>query len=244
MKKNKIYDLLIVIFIYIGLSCFPVNLFGLPQFVEILIQILLQIIVFAFLLVFNKKSNNKIQIPKTDPVNTLLMLPVFILCFSNFFCLIVPDNYFEIAFSAELELSIVLSMTIALNEEIIFRSILLENFFKEKHPLLRILLSASIFAACHLTHFFSTFNPEGLVVVAYTFGIGIVLGIIYLYSGSFLMCCLFHFFFNTINNDIASNMLHLSGDASYYLINISVGFVVGLYVLAVYLLKFRKKNEN
>ena len=122
--------------------------------------------------------------------------------------------------------------------------ILIDNLDDSEKPNIKILIAASIFAACHLTHFFSTFDPSTLAIVGYTFFLGIILGFIYVYGGSFYYCVLFHFAYNTFNDSFASFINPGIRDLAYYLINIGVGVMVALYLFLIYIFKIRLKDKN
>lgn len=122
--------------------------------------------------------------------------------------------------------------------------IMIDNLEASEKPIIKIIIASSVFSACHLTHFFSSFNPFDLIIVVYTYGIGIILGLIYVYTESFMMCVIFHFLYNSINNNLAS-WIKLSNDMlPYYLINTAIGIIVGAYLLVLYLLKFSKCSKK
>lgn len=241
MTKNKIYDLSIIILLYIGISCIPFSLIPIPSFLVTIFQIISQIIIFGLVLFILKKSPLKKSAEKKSSKEFIAFLPLFIICFSNFFCLLIPESNIAFSFSFPLLLEIVLSILIAWNEEYIFRLLLINNLDESKTTLYKILISSCIFALCHLTHFISTLNPVALIDVVYTFGVGLILGFIYVYSESLALVFVFHSFYNIINNNLAQNWISYGNNAFlYYLINIIVGLVAGIYLLVLYLLKLKK----
>lgn len=245
MTKSKLLDTLILILVYIGISCLPFSLFGFSETLILIFRILGQLVIFFLFRLILKKSPLKFKERTYNRFNMVLFIPVFILCFSNFFNLLNPANYFDFNFSINLLLSILLSFCVAFNEEYLFRSVIIDNIENSEKLFVKIIISASIFAACHLTTFFSTFNPLDLVQVAYTFGLGIVLGMIYVYTESLWYCVLFHFAYNMINNDFSQFIKYEKIDFLYYEINISVGLVVAVYLVIIYFLVLRKTNlEN
>lgn len=245
MTKSKLLDTLILILVYIGLSCLPFSLFGISETLILIFRILAQLVVFFLFRLILKKSPLKFKERTYNRFNMILFIPVFVLCFSNFFNLLNPSNRFEFSFSINLLLSILLSFCVAFNEEYLFRSVIIDNIENSEIPFVKIIISASIFAACHLTTFFSTFNPVDLIQVVYTFGLGIVLGMIYVYTESLWYCVLFHFAYNMINNDFAQFIKYEKIDYLYFLINAIVGLIVGVYLVIIYFLKLRRtKSEN
>lgn len=244
MTKSKLLDTLILILIYIGISCLPFNLFGITGILELIFQILGQFVIFFLFKLVLKKSPLTFKERTYNRFNMILFIPVFILCFSNFFNLLNPSSYLEFAFSIELLLKIALSFCVAFNEEYLFRCVIIDNLDTSEKPIVKIIISASIFAACHLTVFFSTFNPIDLIQVVYTFGLGIVLGLMYVYGECLWYCVLFHFAYNTINGCLAAAWLKCESGFLYYLINALVGLVIAAYLFVIYFLKLKEKNSQ
>ena len=244
MTKNKIYDLLIIILIYIGLSCIPFNLLYISPIFVTFFQILSQIITFLLILFILRKSPLKVSIKKTNSKNVILFIPLVIVCFSNFFCLLMPESKLILSFNFQLLLDIFLSVAIAWNEEYIFRLILIDNLDSGNDSFKNILISSAIFALCHITHFLSSFNPVALIDVIYTFGIGIVLGFIYIYSDSLIFAFIFHAIFNIINNNLSLAWIQYGDNLFlYYLINVIVALVAAVYLLIVYMIKLKKSEK-
>ena len=242
MTKSKLLDTLILIFVYIGISCLPFSWLSVSSTLILIFQILGQLVIlFLFRLVL-KKSPLRFKERTYNRNNMILFIPVFVLCFSNFFNLINPNNSFDFYFSFDLPLKILLSFCIAFNEEYLFRSVIIDNIEAGEKPIVKVIISASIFAACHLTVFFSTFNPMDLIVVVYTFGLGIVLGLMYVYGECLWYCVLFHFAYNIINGDFASFIIYKKIDFYYFLTNVLVGLVVAAYLFAIYFIKLRTTN--
>ncbi len=240
MTKSKLLDTLILILVYIGISCLPFSLFGLSETLVLIFRILGQLVIFFLFRLILKKSPLKFKERTYNRTNMIFFIPVFILCFSNFFNLLNPANYIEFSFSVDLALALTLSFCVAFNEEYLFRSIIIDNIESSEKPIVKVVISASIFAACHLTSFFSTFNPIDLIQVVYTFGLGIVLGMIYVYTESLWYCVLFHFAYNLVNSDFAQFIKYPNVDYLYFLINASVGLIVAVYLVIIYFLFLRK----
>lgn len=245
MTKSKLLDTLILILIYIGISCLPFDLFGIKGTLQLIFQILGQFVIFFLFRLVLKKSPLKFKERTYNRTNMIFFIPVFILCFSNFFNLLNPDNYLNFTFSINLLLAILLSFCVAFNEEYLFRSVIIDNIESSEKPIVKVIISASIFAACHLTVFFSSFNPLDLIQVVYTFGLGIVLGLMYVYGECLWYCVLFHFAYNTINGNLAGEWIKYPNlNYLYYLINALVGLVVAGYLFAIYFLKLKNSKTE
>ena len=244
MTKSKTIDTLIIILFYIGISAVPFSWLFKNSTVILIFKIVAQILICFLVRLVLKKSPLKIKEKTANKENMVWFIPAFIICFSNFFNLFVEGNTFAFSFSIDFLLQIFLSFCIAFNEEYIFRMLIIDNLDESEKPIVKVIISASIFGACHLTHFFSSFNPVDLIIVVYTFAIGIVLGLIYVYTHSFWFCVLLHFLYNAINGDLASFIRYGSPDWIFYVINISVGLFVGLYLLSIYLFRLSKQEET
>lgn len=242
MSRTRLFDTLILIILLIGVSTFPTGFFVKDLFWYYVIEALLMLLVLLFIFYFERR-NPEIVPPRRrfNLTNFLLFLPCFIITFSNLiyaFALREPaHSYFEL-YSIPQACFIILNVVV---EEIIFRKHLLGNLAHPK-PIVRILISASIFALCHLTAFLSTFNPATLIVVVYSFGLGMVLGFLYVYTGSLYPCIGLHLLFNLINEFLFEGFYGVSNPLWYYLINIFVGLVIGIYILVLYLVKLRKNH--
>ena len=240
MNRSRIIDSVLLTVLLIGVSTFPVNLLVSDLFWYYFIEALLMLAVLLFIL-FYENRHPEINPPKKEfcLFNFLLLLPAVLVAFSNFFYALILGEPLVISFSWY---SLPHFFFIVLNvivEEFVFRKHLLGNLTHPK-KIIRILISAAIFAACHLTLFFSTFDPSTLVVVAYAFGLGMVLGLIYCYAHSLIACIGLHLMFNIFNDFLFEHLYNVNNVLWYYLINVIVALLVGVYLLLAYLLELRK----
>lgn len=240
MSKSRLIDAIILIVLLIGVATFPVNYLVHGLFWYYFIEALLMLAVLIFIL-FYETRHSEINPPKKrfNLENFLWLLPSVLVAFSNFFYALILKEPVVTSFGLY---SIPHAVFIVLNviiEEFVFRKHLLGNL---NHPktIIRIVISAGIFAACHLTVFLSTFNPADLVVVAYSFGLGMILGLVYCYSHSLIACIGLHLMFNLFNDFLFEHLFNVNNLLWYYLINVFVAIIVGVYLLIVYLLKLRK----
>ena len=240
MNRARIIDSAILTILLIGVATFPVNYLVHDLFWYYFIEALLMLAVLIFILFFETRH------PETNPPkkrfnfnNLLWLLPSVFVAFSNFFYALIlkePINSTFGLYSIPHVAFIVLNVIV---EEFVFRKHLLGNLTHPK-PIVRIVISATIFALCHLTLFFSTFNPASLIVVAYSFGLGMILGLVYYYTNSLIACIGLHLMFNLFNDFLFEHLYAVNNVLWYYLINLFVAVIVGVYLLLVYLLKLRK----
>ena len=240
MTKNKIIDIAIIVLLYIGICTFPTNLITSNEIFYYLIEVGLMVLMFLFIILYVRAHGYlKPEKQQIDYNALLLFIPVVIVAISNFLYAWFLKEPVHALFNWANPLQILFILLLVTVEEVIFRYLLLGNISKGK-PIVRIVIAAGIFALCHLTHFFSTFNPADLIVVAYSFGLGLVLGLIYYYSHNLIACIGLHFLFNFFNDFLFVRLYSVSNLLWYYLINGIVALIVGLYLLALYLLKLRK----
>lgn len=240
MNKTRVIDSILLIVLLIGVSTFPVNLLVKDLFWYYVVEALLMLAVFLFFLFYESRNPDLIpQRGRFNLTNLLWLIPSLIAVFSNFIYALICKESIQQTFGLYSIPHAFFILFDVIVEEYVFRKYLLGNL---NHPkkIIRILISASIFALCHLTIFFSTFNPLDLVVVAYAFGLGMVLGLIYCYTNSLISCIVYHFLFNFVNDFLFEHLFFVTNELWYYLINIFIALIVGIYLLFIYLLKLRK----
>ena len=243
MKKNALIDFLIIVFVYLALSCFPFGLIIRSEdlsWLVITLQIVTQIILLVFIIlftIFKTKLDHKIG--KINIINTLLLIPTLAVCFSNFTNMRIATGQSSISFDTNLILNIVLTFFIVINEEIIFRLLFINNLEFKKNIYI-ILLTAGVFGICHLTHFLSSFNPSDLVIVLYTFLLGLLLGFAYLFTKSIYPCFVIHLLFNLLNNILFPYFVLEWG---YILITAIFVICVAIYVTILFFVKLPKEKE-
>lgn len=160
----------------------------------------------------------------------LFLLPTFLVCFSNYFVLISGFSLNNQIDSSRISLLVLLNVFIVVNEEAIFRYFAMD-LYREKGTLFRLFIPSLIFALAHLSRFFSTFNAFDLISVAYAFGLGLLLNVMYIFTHSFIPGLALHFLFNLCNDIILTTFFAYQSALAFVLINIGVVLVVILYLL-------------
>lgn len=243
LTNNQI-DALILILGYLFCASFPFSLFIKNN--DVLVNTLSFILILAYLtfiiifLILNKKikiSRNPINIK-----NILLISPSLIVVVSNYFYLFFVKSSFEITSSIIYQLC--LTVIVVTLEELLFRGILFSEL-KEEKPLTRILIASALFGLCHISRFFSSFNPIDLLSVLYTFALGLVIGLLYEYGGSLISAIIFHFLFNFLNQNMFE-CFKIENDnyIAYILVNVSIALIAGGYLLLIYLKTLKKSVAN
>ena len=113
------------------------------------------------------------------------------------------------------------------------------NNLEIKNKLLIILISAGAFGICHITHFLTSFNPADLLVIVYTFLLGLLLGFAYLFTKSIYPCVVIHMLFNLLNNILFPYFV-----LEWMYILITTAFVVGVGIYVTLLFIFRLNREK
>lgn len=240
MSKAKLIDIAIIIVLFIGVSTLPVGYFVHDMFWYYVIEALLMAAVLLFIFIYARRHTYLYpEKNRFRPKALLLLLPSILIVGSNFYYAWILREPLTPNFESYHVIQIFFVVASVVVEEIIFRFLLLGNL-EHENKMIRIVISAGIFAACHLTHFFSTFNPASLVVVAYAFGLGMVLGMIYCYTNSLIPCIALHLLFNLINDFLFERLFGVSNLLWYYLINVFVAVIVGLYLLVAHLLFLKR----
>ena len=241
MKKNNLIDFLIVLLVYIAFSCLPFGLLKIPSWLISVFQIVAQVLVLFFMIYFvRRKTKLEHKLEKINLKNSLLLIPTLLVCFSNLVYLVVSKGNVSFIFSLENILLILLNVFVVLNEEIIFRLLLISNLENKKNWWM-VLISGVVFGLCHITRFLSSFNPVDLVVVAYTIPLGLLLAISYLMSKSLIAPITIHLLFNIFNNLVFMGNYN---DPMFYIVSIIVGIVVALYVTLIIVIKNRNNKKQ
>lgn len=241
MKKTNVLDILFVALMFLFLVAFPFDLWIKSSFYLYLAETLARFIFVVFLLMYNH-FKKLVTIPichfkKTD----LFLLPLLPILFCNFYYLLEMRNGFQITLDETFFIQIFFQISVALSEELLFRS-LIQNCLSLKKTLTRIFVSSLIFALFHLTYFFSSFNLISLFIPLYTFGLGFLLGFIYEWSEkNFLYICGYHFLFNLINQILYTYMLNVGENYLFYVNAVCVGAFGAVYLI---FLLFLSKRVN
>lgn len=230
-----------MIFAYIAVTAFPFNYLTDSEIALNLCGIVARIGYIIYIVLHLKKLGLLHEERVASP-NIILFIPLLVVCSSNFFAAGLENAHFNSIDYALLGTQIGLSFMTAIAEEIIFRKAAF-FLFPDKHPLLRIFYCAAIFGAAHIVNIIPSFNPIVLLQVLYTFGLGLIVGLLYEYGGLLVACMVYHFLFNTLNNDIASAAFISTDSIRWISTNILFGVSAAIYCLSIYLIVLRKRDE-
>lgn len=243
MTKRKLIDMLILIFAYLFCSSFPWSLFiqdDLAYWLVPSFQIIMQIVFLIFWIFFLKKSTLVLVKIKANIKNLLFLSPVLLVFASNYlYAAFVPGD-FAPNFDWTFGLKIMLTFGIVVNEEMLFRYVLIGNLDLIKKPIWKIVIGAAVFGLCHISQFLSTFNPADLITILYTFGLGLVLCFLYVYCGAPCTCILLHLLFNVVNGVVFDSLFNVSQYLTFILVNCGISAVYAIYIAIIYFVRLRK----
>ena len=203
-------------------------------FIFSLISELIALVIFFHLI---KKENIKHDFISKFNKKYLLFIPFLIICFSNFFVVLyqnskmIPyDNYENLLYN------IILCIPNVIIEELLFRYLICYEFNKHTSKIKSIIYSSLIFASIHLLNISSISSiPFVLVQVIYTFGLGLVLSLIYLKSNNNIIYpIILHLLFNIFNDIIVVNLFNFEWNLSFFVINGVVTILSLIYSLFIY----------
>ena len=130
---------------------------------------------------------------------------------------------------------IVMILTIAviapIYEEVIFRGILLRGMANKMNKTLALVVSALFFAMLHMN------IPQGINA----FFLGLIIGSIYLSTGSIYLCIFAHFINNSVGITISGALQLVTG--KYTILTRGIAFVVGITILII-AYNYYKKNKT
>lgn len=195
----------------------------------VLVKYYVIIILFKWLSNRAYEQKSKHYLNFRDYACAAIMIIAFRLIFDNSITFLVSNismpDFINEAFD-ELSVSPIIlifsvSVVAPIYEEIIFRGILLKGMSKKINPTIALVISSLFFAIVHMS------IPQGINA----FFLGLVLGFIYLKTGSIYLSIFAHFVNNILALSISSSFLRIGGK---YVIEIHVMFLIlGIILLAI-----------
>ena len=176
----------------------------------------------------------------------LKIIPLLLLCCSNFIvAMFQKSNLNPHIDTFEIITGLIVSIGVGIIEELLFRSQVLEEFLKLKSKVQSVLFSSLIFGSVHLLNISSLGTiPIVLIQMCYTFFLGLVLAVIYLYSKNIILPILFHILFNFINDILIIELFPIKWDITFFVVNIGIGIIVLLYLAVLFKNTLLKEEDN
>ena len=243
-SKQRWYSILFMICLGLLITSIPFGLFIKNSYLVIILNIITKIAAIIFVLVYLKKEKiGEIRLTKPKK-RDLVFSPFILLSFTNFIVIFANQEIMNIKIDYK---SIILNfgfcLLTAVFEEILFRFVLIKEFHKTNNNLLTIIYSAISFGAIHLLNIgsISSILPS-LAQVAYTAFLGLILGLIYLFTNNLIYPIVLHFCFNFFNNTLVTALYPLKWNLNFFLINIAIGILIFIYAYIIF--KFFDKKED
>lgn len=241
--RFKFSDLLLYILIFIFVVAFPTDLLPVNDTIKLLVEIGLRCLLVGFYIYLIIKNRIKI-FGVANVKNVLICMPFILISFSNILAALIDGGFYGLNSEViDVVLYSILTLLSVISEEIIFR-LFIHNSLANTSSLKRIFASAGIFALLHLINIVNVTTVDALVEVllqtVYTFGLGLLLGLMYEYSHSLTGTVIVHFGFNFFNTVIYKALGGHTSQLWFYLSAVICGVVVGLYAFLLYILYFRK----
>ena len=239
-------DLLLFVLIFIFVAAFPVDLLPITYPYKLLVLIGLRLMLLGYYVYIIAKNRIKI-FGIANIKNLLLCVPFVLISFSNIIATSIDGEFVGIT-EEPLVMAFATTLTLltAITEEIIFR-LFIQNALYRASSIKRIFASAGIFALMHLLRMVNVSSVDALVTVllqtVYTFGLGLLLGVLYEYSHSLTGAIILHFCFNFFNETLFLYLGCAPSNLAYYLTALATGVVVGLYAFLITWLIFRKYDR-
>ncbi len=245
VNKKRWYSKLFLLCLAIFIISIPIGLFIKDSIILLVINIILKIISVVFIIYYSKKEKfEKPYLEKSSKIN-LILLPFLLITFSNFFVVLYDGliiyDFINVPY---LVLSGFNCLLTAIIEEIIFRHFIYTEFKYTNSTFKSIVFTSLIFGGMHLLNITSLSSvPVCIIQSIYTFGLGLVLSIVYIFTKNILFPIILHFLFNFVNDILIANIFILNWNIPFYIINIIIALLTGLYALYIYL-TFIKETDN
>lgn len=247
-KQTKLYTAIIIFLAYIAIISFPFGVFfgGLVGKITDL-SLKIGFLVFTFITIYRYELC-KIQILPKKNFLLLLFIPLVLLTCSNWIYIWIFKSPLNKDFDVgSFTFDLVITLVTVICEELLFREVIQERIkdYISKEYLV-ILMSAGIFASIHVVNIFNGTPP--LIVLAqigYTSVLGLILSFMREKGTGFIALCLFHFLFNSLNNNLFTALYNGDWNATFIVTNIIIGTIVVLYGVGLYfLLKNKSLSSN
>lgn len=236
-NKKRYISIAYVSCLLLFFSNIPFTLFIKDSIVLFILNLLFELIALVVFFVMIKKEELKHNFYSKIKKKYLYFLPFILICFTNFIIVFINKDIINHSYN-ELDLifDIILCIPNVLVEEFIFRYLILYELNHNVSEFRAILFSALIFGGIHIFNITSlSVIPIVLLQVLYTFGIGLILGLVYTKSKcNIIYPIILHLVFNVFNDILVTNLFILSWNLNFFLVNIIVTIIIGLYSVFIY----------
>lgn len=246
MSKKQFYSIGLLICLFVLFTSIPFDLWITNETVVYVLQMILKIGFLILAIFYIKKEGYRYEWSGKLQWKHSILLPFLLLCFSNLVvCLIQSSPMKDIQDYHGIVMDFFFYLLVAVSEELVFRYVLFQELQTHQGKLKAMLISSMIFGGLHLLNINSLASiPTCLVQSLYTFGLGMVLSLVYMDTKNLSVTILFHFLFNFMNDSLVSNLFDMEWDVAFYVINSIFAVVFLVYGGMIYLCKIRKEKED
>lgn len=244
MSNRRIfYSTLIILFVFLIAVSFPFSLFIKDSYISSLCTMGLKIAFIVFTFFYIQKEGLDTVKFKKPKVDHLLFLPFLLAAISNIiYCLI--DNSPVVSSINYIyllkQLPLVLVTVVA--EELVFRVVIYGYYEGSYTKIVAVIIASAIFGSIHILNINSLASiPYCLVQAIYTFGLGLVLSLMYAYSKNFIYPLAFHFLFNFINDELTTHLFIYDWNLKFYIVNASIAILLVIYGYICYRILDKKE---
>lgn len=235
-EKRKWYSIAYIICLALFFSNIPLSLFIKNEYIVYGIGILLEVIALIIYFILIKRDNFLHPIREKSYIHPFIFLPTLLICFTNFIVIIINKETINIKQNYTLLFMKIINLFLnVFLEELLFRFLLQYELSLKFSKIKSIFISALIFGGIHLLNISSLSSlPICLLQSVYTFGLGLVLGMIYSYTRNIIYPIILHTLFNLNNDLFATTFFTLDWNNVFFIVNIAISLVVSIYLLYVY----------
>lgn len=237
VNKKRWYSKLFLLSVAMLLVSIPLNIFINDWLILSILNIILKSVSLIFIIIYSKKENFEKPDYNKPKLLDLLLIPFLIITISNLFVVVLNNKLEIISIPTFLYIfiSIISIALTAIIEEIVFRHFIYKEFRYNQSMFKSILFTSLIFGGMHLLNINSIASiPYCLIQSVYTFGIGLIFSIVYLFSKNIIFPIILHFLFNFLNDSILGYIFYIDWNVTFYIVNITIGVIIGLYALFIY----------
>lgn len=247
MNKKTFWLLFIALGVYLITIAFPIYLITGDIATRMIVMLSLRSAYLVFIILFSiftklaKRYNGSSRIK-----NILLLSPLFLVAFMDlFYWGVVTHSKISFGDGLLTGLKIATILVTVLEEEILFRLVVQKNIMLG-HKIIRILISASIFALAHIFNilfaFYPVIYPVDLLQLIVLFSIGVILGFLYEYTNNIIVPISFNLLYSFCTDFFFHNSFVGVGKEYFFTIG---GFLLfgAAYLCIFYFLILKKENR-
>ena len=241
-RKRILYAIIILILVYLLLVSIPFSLFIHNELVVSILQISMKILYIPFFFIYVKKEGISSIDKPLFKLFDLKYLPFLLITFSNYLVVVFANTPKNTDISLlYIILDIITCLLISFNEELIFRVVINKEMIKTLSRFKTILFSSLIFGLIHLVNISSLASiPYVLLQVLYSFGLGLLLSLIYTKTYNFIYIFIIHFLFDYLNGYLIPEIYLLDYNYIFFIVNASIAILLIAYGILIYI----KEEKN